>query len=103
MRGAILHIMKATLANLKKALGACANAHKVEFSDWSKEDLQIGIKSETVPVVADIQMICKAFFGKTSMVETGWGYTTVYLDEAEMLPEVDALRLRLALPHGTRI
>lgn len=95
--------MKATLEILKKALGACAKAHRAELCDWSEYDRQIAIKSESVPVVADVRMICEAFYGNSSMVEVGWGYTNVYEDEAPMLSEVDGQKLRLALPHGTEL
>ncbi len=96
-------IMKATPETLKKALAACAAAHNAEFCDWSKEDLQIAVKSESVPTVSDVRMICESFFGESSMVEVGWGYTNVYCDCAEMLDSVDEARLRLALPSGTVI
>ncbi len=95
--------MKATLETLKKALRACAKAHCAELCDWSEYDLQIAIKSESVPVVADVRMICEAFYGNSSMVEVGWGYTNVYEDAATMLPEVDVQKLRLALPRGTEL
>jgi len=95
--------MKATLETLKKALAACARAHKSEFSDWSEEDGQVAIKSESVPVINDVRMICEAFFGSARMVEVGWGYTNVYLDECEMKTRVDETTLRLALPFGTEL
>ena len=92
--------MKANLENLKKALKACAEAHQAEFCDWSEDELQIAVKSETVPVVSDVKMICEAFYGSSSMVEVGWGYTNVFCDAAEMLSEVDETLLRMALPYG---
>lgn len=94
--------MKPSIELLKKALKACADAHHVDFEQWT-EDEQIGIRSEDVPVVADIRIICRAFCGEANIVETGWGYTTIYLDEAVFLPEVDMQSLSLALPHGTTI
>lgn len=95
--------MKANLENLKKALRACADAHNAEFCDWSAEDLQIAVKSETVPTISDVRMICEAFFGSASMVEVGWGYTNVYCDTDRMLPEVNGELLRLALPYGCQL
>ena len=93
--------MKPTLDLLKKAIAACAEAHGAQFCDWSEEDRQIAVKSESVPTVSDVRMICTAFFGNSSMVEVGWGYTNVYCDEVEMLDAVDEQELRLALPFGT--
>lgn len=95
--------MKANTETLIKALKACADAHRTEFCDWSTYDSQVAIKSESVPAVSDVRSICEAFFGTTSVVETGWGYTTVYLDETPFLPEVDEETLRLALPSGTTL
>ena len=46
-------------------------------------------------------MICESFYGHSRMIETGWGYTTVYLDCDEMLDELDESKLRMALPNGT--
>lgn len=92
--------MKANLENLKKALKACAEAHQAEFCDWSEDELQIAVKSETVPVVSDVRMICEAFYGSSCMVEVGWGYTNVFCDATEMLSEVDEKLLRMALPYG---
>ena len=94
------NIMKANLTNLRKALKACAKAHKTSFENWASEG-QLGIGATTIPVVADVQMICEAFFGKTNMVETGYGYTTVWINEEPFLPEVDEMTLEFALPYGT--
>ncbi len=90
---------KPSLELLKKALEACADAHHVELHFWSEEQ-QLGIHSESVPVVSDVRMICSALFGDSRMVETGWGYTTVFLEEAAFLPEADKALLLMALPHG---
>ena len=95
--------MKPSNELLKKALAACAEAHHSDFCDWSEEELHVAIHSETVPVIADVRMICEAFYGKASMVEADWGYTTVYLDEAPFLDEVNEELLHLALPYGTVI
>lgn len=96
--------MKATIANLKKALKACAKAHNVEYKSWPA-DGQIGIHSETVPVVADVKMIIEAFYGdfaRNELVETGYGYTTVFLyDTMNTKNDVDETLLKLALPAGT--
>lgn len=92
--------MKPTIDLLKKALRECAKAHRAGFSDRT-EDEQIGIASESVPTVNDIRMICESFYGHSRMIETGWGYTTVYLDCDEMLDELDETKLRMALPNGT--
>ena len=90
--------MKTTIELLKKSLQACADAHGADFCDWSGEECQLAVKSETVPVVNDVRMICEALYGRSSMVETGWSYTTVYLDEAPFLEDVDETLLSLALP-----
>ena len=91
--------MKANIENLKKALQLCAEAHKVEFCDWS-EDGQFGLKSESVPVVNDVKMIAEAFYGLGNAdVETDWGYTTIWLSE-DFLDEVGEFTLALALPKN---
>lgn len=95
--------MKANTEYLIKALKACAEAHNTEFCDWSTYDSQVALKSESVPTVSDVRSICEAFFGTASAVETGWGYTTVYLDETPFLPEADEAKLCLALPSGTML
>ena len=52
---------------------------------------------------AKVKMICEAFYGRSTMVETGWGYTTIYLDEGTFLDEVDGTLLSLALPKNVRL
>lgn len=98
--------MKATIKSLVKALSACAEAHKVEFKDMSDEpgeSPQALLKSESVPVQADVRLICEAFFGSASMVEVGWGFTTVFFDEKPLLSNVNEQKLALALPAGTKL
>ena len=95
--------MKATVESLKKALKACAEAHGAEFCDWSEDDCQVALKTESVPALNDVKMICEAFYGRSTMVETGWGYTTIYLDEETFLDEVDGTLLSLALPKNVRL
>ena len=95
--------MKADLETLRKALKACAEAHNAEILDWSETVREISIKSESVPTVSDVRMICRAFYGAAHMAQTGHGFTTVYLDEGEMLPEVDEVMLQMALPRGTQL
>ena len=70
--------MKANIENLKKVLKLCAEAHNnCEFADWEEEG-QLGIKSESVPLVADVRMILDAFFGAgTHDISVEWGYTTI--------------------------
>ena len=87
---------------MKNALRSCADAHHVEIKEWPADN-QIGLHSESVPVISDVRMICEALCGNTRMIETGWGYTTVYLDDVVFLPEVDESCLRLALPFGTEL
>lgn len=91
--------MKANIENLKKVLKLCAEAHNnCEFADWEEEG-QLGIKSESVPLVADVKMILDAFFGAgTHDISVEWGYTTIWLGE-EFLDEVNEYALNLALPH----
>ncbi len=90
-----------TIENFKKAMKICADAHHSEYADW-EEDMQVAIKSESVPVVADVRSICDAFFGNHNMIDVDWGYTNVYLDEGEFLPKVNTTVLMMALPHGTK-
>lgn len=95
--------MIASLENLRSALAACAKAHGAQLYDWSEEDRQIAIKSETVPTVNDVQMICEAFFGTASVVEVGWGCTNVFIDDEPFKKNVDEVKLYMALPYGTII
>ena len=95
--------MKTILERFKRALKACAEAHGAEFCDWSEDDCQVVLKTESVPALNDVKMICEAFYGRSTMVETGWGYTTIYLDEGTFLDEVDGTLLSLALPKNVRL
>ena len=92
--------MKTILERFKRALKACAEAHGAEFCDWSEDDCQVALKTESVPALNDVKMICEAFYSRSTMVETGWGYTTIYLDEGTFLDEVDGTLLSLALPKN---
>lgn len=94
--------MKANVTNLRKALKASAEAHKVQFKWWRNEG-HMSLESESVPVLADVRMICEAFYGQAGMIEVNWGYTIVWLGEANFLPEVDEKKLYLALPYGTKL
>lgn len=94
--------MEKFLEKLKKAIRECAKAHRVEFLDLS-EEYQLAVKSESVPVLADMQMICDAFFGTHQCIEVGWGYTNIMYDEVDFLPEIDENLLKMALPSGTVI
>lgn len=84
-----------------EAMKACAEAHRCGFEDLRADDYQVALYSETVPTVADVQTICRAVFGNSSMVDPGWGFTTVYLDEAPFLEKPDMELLHTALPYGT--
>ena len=95
--------MKTILERFKRALKACAEAHGAEFCDWSEEECQVALKTESVPALNDVKMICEAFYGRSTMVETGWGYTTIYLDEGTFLDKVDGTLLSLALPKNVRL
>lgn len=90
--------MKANLENLKQAMQRCAEAHGAQFCDWSEED-QLAIDKDNVPTVADVRMICEAFYGTFSPLDTDWGYTTVYLG-MPFLPEVNVQLLNMALPQS---
>ncbi len=94
--------MKGTIELLKKALRKCAETHHASFEEWTEEQ-QIGIMSDSVPVTADIQSICRAICGNTRMVETGWGCTTIYLDQCEPLEQVNEMMLMMSLPYGTEL
>lgn len=94
--------MKANITNLRKALKASADAHKVEFH-WWKNDGNMTLKSESVPVLGDVRMICEAFFGRTDMVEADYGYTMVWLGVCAFRDAVDESLLALALPYGTEL
>lgn len=89
--------------NLYKALRATAIAHEVQFADWM-DDGQVGIRSEGVPLVADVRSIVSAFCSNSnSIVEVGYDYTTIYLDEAVYRKEVNELGLQMALPYSNNI
>lgn len=89
--------MKANLENLKEAMQKCATAHGAKFCDWSDED-QLAIDKANVPVMADVRMICKAFFGTFSPIDEDRGYTVVWLG-TPFLSEVNEQLLNMAL-HG---
>ena len=74
----------------------CAEAHKANLLDYSAED-QLCIDSDTVPTVADVRMIASAFFGSAD-VESGWGFTTLWIHEFKK--DVTMEQLRMALPYG---
>ena len=93
--------MKANITNLRKALKASADAHNVKFHYW-RNDGQMALESEAVPVVADVRMICEAFYGFSAMVEANYGYTTIWLG-SEFEKEVGEGLLALALPYGTQL
>lgn len=98
-------------SNLIKALKACAKAHNAKFADWRDEG-QIGIEKECVPVFADVQSILRAFYKpEFTLPDMGYGYITAYIYGEEYynedgsvgtayLPEVDEMLLGMALPYG---
>jgi hypothetical protein len=88
--------MKANLENLKEAMQRCATAHGAKFCDWSSED-QLAIDKANVPTMADVRMICEAFFGTFSPMDEDCGYTVVWLG-TPFLSEVNEQLLAMALP-----
>lgn len=88
--------MEANLENLKQAMQRCAKAHGAQFCDWSDED-QLAIDKANVPVMADVRMICEAFFGTFSPLDEDWGNTVVWLG-TPFLKEVNEQLLNMALP-----
>ena len=96
--------MKATIANLKKALKACAAAHKCEFKSYASEG-QLLVCSETPATICDVHMILDAFYGHHNAAEhSGWGSITIWLDSSmNSKNDVDELTLSLALPYGTKL
>lgn len=88
--------MEANIENLKQAMQRCAKAHGAQFCDWSDED-QLAIDKANVPVMADVRMICEAFFGTFSPLDEDWGYTVVRLG-MPFLKEVNEQLLNMALP-----
>lgn len=88
--------------NLVLYLQKVAQAHNVPFEDWREGDYQVGIKSESVPVVADIKSVVESFaLNPRGCVEVGWGYTVVFLDEIMYRDSVDSRLLSMSLPNGT--
>lgn len=75
----------------------CAEAHNAKFFDYSAED-QLCIDKDNLPTVADVSMIASAFFGSAD-VESGWGFTTLWIHEFK--ENVCMEKLRMALPGGT--
>lgn len=97
--------MKSIERNLVYFLEKCAKAHGAVFHDWREDAQQVVIDSDSIPVVADVRSIVKAFAGDNydaSCVEDAWSCTTVYLDEIEYAPTVDMVELSMALPSDTR-
>ena len=90
--------MKANLENLKQAMQRCAEAHGATFCDWSEDD-QLAIDKDNVPVTSDVRMICEAFFGSFSPLDSDWGYTVVWLG-MPFLPEANVQLLNMALPQS---
>ena len=93
---------------LIKALIKCAESHKVEYHlyDEDKEDVQFAVMTTSIPVVADMQTIAEAFYGRYSgLVHTdySWGYSDFLLDYFPMLDKVDESLLAMALPYGTNL
>lgn len=88
--------MEANLENLKEAMRRCAKAHNARFYDWSEDD-QLAIDKANVPVLADVRMICEAFFGSFSPLDEDCGYTVVWL-QVPYLKEVNVQMLNMALP-----
>lgn len=88
--------MEANIENLKQAMQKCATAHGAQFCDRSDED-QLAIDKANVPVMADVRMICEAFFGTFSPLDEDWGYTVVWLG-TPFLKEVNEQLLNMALP-----
>lgn len=101
--------MKTTITNLKKAVQACASAHRVEFvqndSKWGVIKYWT-VKSKSVPVLADLEMICEAFGGDISLSTSDtfndtiiWWYDLIERQDND----VNERLLALALPYGTTI
>lgn len=88
--------MEANIENLKQAMQRCAKAHGAQFCDWSDEG-QLAIDKANVPTIADVRMICEAFFGTFSPLDEDWGYTVVWLG-MPFLKEVNEQLLAMALP-----
>lgn len=90
---------------LVEYLRKVADAHGVEFIDKMADEYQVLLKSESIPVLADVKSVVDAFcFGvNRGSVECDWGYITVYMDELHGLyrDEVDMKALENALPRGT--
>ena len=102
--------IKVNEKNLIKALRATAKAHNVKFENWL-EDGQVGIKSESIPVVADVKSIVGAFCNNLNahgLVEVGYGYTTIFIDSCmydfkKEMSSIDVMQLEMALPADTKI
>ena len=93
---------------LIKALQICAKAHKAEshLYDEDKDDVQFAVMSTKLPLVADLQMIAEAFYGRYSgivHVDNSWGYSDFLLDYFPMLETPNMELLRLALPHNAKL
>ena len=90
---------------LVEYLRKVADAHGVEFIDDMADEYQVLLKSESIPVLADVKSVIEAFcYGvNRGSVECDWGYITVYMDELRELyrDEVDMNALEKALPRGT--
>ena len=93
--------MKANVTNLRKALKASAEAHNVKFYWWRNEN-QMALEGDSIPILSDVRMICKAFFGNAMMVELSYGYTVIWLDGV-FRGEVDEALMYMALPYGTKL
>lgn len=96
--------MKGSIEILKQALSMCAEAHKVEFNDYSDEG-QFSLVSVEVPVVADIRSILSSIVHRGMYeihVDRFFGFTEVFLygddEQPTFKDDVDVMTLGMALP-----
>ena len=94
------NVVKPTESLLRDCIKACAEAHGIKFFDWSKNDLQMAVQGDSVPVVADMQMIVSSFYGSRSPLCVDFGYCNVFMDELPFQESLDLDNLRMALPNG---
>ena len=106
--------MKANLENLVKAIRARLSDSKIEVHVYCNDeeidnvngvnlyydDVQIGIMDCSVPTIADMQTIARAFFENPNQVfnvQSGWGFVEFFVSDGKFKKSVDVETLKSAM------
>ena len=106
--------MKANLEYLVKAIRARLNENKIEVHVYVNDediddvrganiyydDVQIAVMDCSVPTIADMQTIARAFFENPNQVfnvQSGWGFVEFFVSDGVFKESVDVETLRSAM------